>query len=421
MSLFGKLFGSVNVGDTSYYREGHLASFNFGQTNNYIELNAPRFKFLYFVRIDFNPELKTFIQHYFKTYDTALLIPLVKKADQPQVKVNVDTLNQYNKRRLSHKSISFNPVNMVFHDVADGKTMRLWEMYYEYYYRNGVNSHKVDRTSKSFIPEKFSNDVVSNTFKSAQAGYNLEQVQNVKQLFNSVTIYQVHGGNYSKTILVNPMITEFKPSDLQFSANELCEHTFTFEYEDVLYYNYVEPLQGDDWAVFENSGFRDLKPTKPKTPLNIENRAGLAVAMSETEIEDDSFLGKLGNALGDTGKILISDILHVGTNIQRDLGGLISNLPGMVAAGVKQGVLTGDFSLPINLSDSLNNILDQTERQVKGTGARGFGVLTEGVVGAATSTVNNIFFDDDRTKNISLENSQKIQEEIAAQEAAGNE
>lgn len=420
MSLFGKFFESMPLGDLSYFRDGRLASYNFGQTNNYVELNAPRFKFLYFVRIDFNPEVQQFIQHYFKSYDSALLIPLIKSVEQPSVKVKNVTLNQYNKKRLSQQAIEFNPVKMTFYDVADGKTLRLWEMYYEYYFKNGVNSYKVDKTSKQYIKDKFDNDTVSNIFKSGQAGYNLENVKNVKQLFSSITIYQVHGGNYSKTMLINPIITDFIPSNMSYSDNMLCEHTITFSYEDVVYYNYIEPLQGDDWQVFNNSGFRELKPTKPRTPLNIENRAGSAVAMSETAVEDDTFLGKLGNALGDTGKMLMADILHVGTNLQRDLSGLVSGLPGMVASGVKQGILTGDFSLPINLSSALGNIWNQVERQTTGVGVRGLGVLTEGVVGAATGTVNNVFLDDNRVKNVSLEQNVKIQEEQAAKAAAGD-
>lgn len=417
MSLFSNFFGSIDTGDLSYFRDGRLASFNYGQTNNYYELNAPRMKFLYFVRIDFNPAASDFTKKYFKTSDVALLIPLVKAADQPSMKVTTTTLNQYNKRRIAQQNIKFNPIKLTFQDVADGKVLRLWEMNYEYYYRNGVNENKVDRATKSFASTKFANDVYSSNYQSGDSGYNINKMGRNKQLFNSISIYQVNGGNYSKVMLVNPTITDFNPSNLSYSESALCDHVFTFEYEDAVYYNYVEPLQGEDWQVFGNSGFRELNPTAPRIKLNIENRCGTASSISANgKVEDDSFFGKLAGAFGDTGKSFVSDILNVGVNLGSNVEGFINNLPGMLASSVKTGILTGDFSFPVNLSSAGHNVLDQVKRETIGSGVRAAGVLVGGTSGAVTDTFNDVFLDNPRQKNVTLEQSQQIK---AAKEAQG--
>lgn len=411
MSLISKFFGNVNTGDLAYLRDSHLASFNFGQTNNYQELNSPRFQFLYFVRIDFNPELAEFTGKYFKPHDLALFIPLVKSVDQPTIKVETDVLNQYNKKRIHQKALKFNPIKLTFHDVADGKTLRLWEMYYEYYYRNGVNGVKVDPQDKRFIKEFFNRDTVSGNFQSGDSGYNLARVGNIKNLFDSVSIYQVNGGNYSKSMAINPIITDFSPSNMSFSKDELCEHVITFEYEDVVYYNYIEPLQNEDLEVFGNSNIKDLEPTKPRIPIVVENRSGTGAvtAISNTgQPEDDSFFGKIAGALGTGANHLISDLLNVGTNMQRDVGSLVNSLPGIAASGIKQGLLTGEFKFPVNLKSAVDNILDQRNRQIKGAGVRAFGAVVEGTVGAATDIFSDVFLDDDRVKALSLEEAQAI-------------
>jgi hypothetical protein len=178
----------------------------------------------------------------------------------------------------------------------------------------------------------------------------------------------------------------------------------SFEYEDVLYYNYIEPMNTDDMEVFANSNFHDLQPTKPKMPLNIYNRAGKSLTInSDGTTSDDSFFGKLTDALGTSGNLLVSDLLNVGTNLQRNVGGLLTSLPGVIASGVKTGILTGEFKFPINLKSATNNILNQAKRQTIGSGVRSFGALTEGTVGAVTSQVSGLFIDTERGKTSSLE------------------
>lgn len=415
MSIIRKLFGDIDTGDLAYFRDSHHASFNFGLTNNYQELNYPRHKFLYLVRINFNPELEQFTSRYFKRHDVALLIPLVKTVIQPSVSVDTEVMNQYNKKRITHKKITHKAVDLTFHDVADGKTLRLWEMYYEYYYRNGVNPNKIDSTTKDFIKQKFTRDTVSGNFTSGDSGYNLSQVANIKQLFDSVVIYQLHAGHYSKTILVNPIITDFTPSNLAYSEDaQLCEHKITFDYEDILYYNYIEAMEDSESEALSHGNFKDIAPTKPRIPVRVENRVitGAVTPLNQNgNLEDDSFLGKIGSALGTGANLLISDLLNVGTNTQRSLGNLVNNLPGILSSGVKQGLLTGEFEFPVNLSSAIDNIRDQSKRQTIGAGVRAFGAVVEGVTGAVGDVISDLFLDDDRKKEMTLEEYVAMQEQ----------
>ena len=38
--------------------------------------------------------------------------------------------------------VMFEPIKMVFHDVADGKTLKFWDMYYRYYFADGFEAKK---------------------------------------------------------------------------------------------------------------------------------------------------------------------------------------------------------------------------------------------------------------------------------------
>ena len=79
----------------------------------------------------------TYINQFFNNPTWTQIAPLVKTIEMPSFKIQTDVLNQYNRKRLSQTKIGFEPVKVVFHDVADGKTLKFWEMYYRYYFGDG--------------------------------------------------------------------------------------------------------------------------------------------------------------------------------------------------------------------------------------------------------------------------------------------
>jgi len=123
-----------------YQRDSHLAAYNFTQASRTLYRNNPVLPWEYYININLNNvgSASSFISQYFTTPEYTQLQPLVKSVDMPSFKIESTTLNQYNRKRISQTKIMFEPVRMVFHDVADGKTLKFWEMYYNYYFGDGV-------------------------------------------------------------------------------------------------------------------------------------------------------------------------------------------------------------------------------------------------------------------------------------------
>jgi hypothetical protein len=186
----------------------------------------------------------------------------------PSFKIETAPLNQYNRKRLSQTKIAFEPIKMVFHDVADGKTLKFWEMYYRYYFADGnepgknitnvptfkgtyyedgggagpgrgtqgemlVNS--LSSTNTNGVKSGIQN-IVSDTLDNHNFGFNLPTVQNIRNLIQTIDIFQVHGGRFNEVTLVNPRVSAFTHDVLSYAAGDkTLEITFTFEYEYAYY------------------------------------------------------------------------------------------------------------------------------------------------------------------------------------------
>jgi hypothetical protein len=205
------------------------------------------------------------------------------------MKIDTNHLNQYNRKRLSQSKINYEPIKMVFHDVADGKTLKFWDMYYRYYFGDGNEpgwnmAKQTQQKNKTFSIEQFipqinpaitglpaavrdlfsSNaknnalspnntlgdkaaiqNIVQDTLNNHNFGFNLPQVQDVRNLIQSIDIYQVHGGRFNQVTLVNPRIAAFTHDTLAYAVGDrTMELTLAFEYE-YAYYN-IQNMQLSD-------------------------------------------------------------------------------------------------------------------------------------------------------------------------------
>ena len=126
---FGQDFLKSFFGN-DYLRDYTHASKVF-RTNGYS--NSPRFKFLFHVYFNLNttqiPQLRNVLGA-----DQSTIGLLVKNIDLPKYKIDVETLNQYNRKRLIQKKIDYQPVNLKFHDDGGDLIRNLWYNYYSYYY-----------------------------------------------------------------------------------------------------------------------------------------------------------------------------------------------------------------------------------------------------------------------------------------------
>jgi hypothetical protein len=286
MASFSNLFTSLTGAGFYYEKNSRHATHNFSQDALALYRNQPRFPFEYYVNINLNNvgTARDYIQNFFNSPTYAQIMPLVKSIDMPSMKIETKSMNQYNRKRISQTSINFEPIKMVFHDVADGKTLKFWEMYYRYYFGDGTEPGKnINKSSqgenKSYsletllhnitpalnpnianLPSSIQNlftgnsqsnrnsptsdvgdkkaiqNIVTDTLDNHKFGFNLPQVGNVRSLIQTIDIYQVHAGRFNQVTLVNPRISGFQHDVLNYAAGDkTLELTFTIEYEYAYY------------------------------------------------------------------------------------------------------------------------------------------------------------------------------------------
>lgn len=286
MPSFSSLFTSLTGAGFFYEKSSRHASYNFNQESRSLYRNQPRFPFEYYININLNQvgTAKEYISTYFNTADLTQIPPLVKTVEMPSMKIETTPLNQYNRKRLSQTKVMFEPVKIVFHDVADGKTLKFWDMYYRYYFADGIEPDKnapVQSQQKNApmsveqllhnitpalnpnianLPASIKNmfqsnaptganlstntvgdkagtmNIIADKLDNHHFGFNLPQVQNIRNLIQSIDIYQVHGGRFNQVTLVNPRISAFTHDTLNYAAGDkTLELTFTVEYEYAYY------------------------------------------------------------------------------------------------------------------------------------------------------------------------------------------
>jgi hypothetical protein len=286
MPSFSSLLTSLTGMGFMYEKSARHATHTFNQDAQLLYRNQPRFPFEYYVNFNLNQvgTAKEYISSFFNTADLSQIPPLVKTVEMPSMKIETTPLNQYNRKRLSQTKITYEPIKMVFHDVADGKTLKFWEMYYRYYFADGTEAgindpvksqkknspmsvetllHNITPAINPNIlglPSSIKNlfqsnaptgansptntvgsksdtqNIVSDTLDNHNFGFNLPVVQNVRNLIQSIEIFQVHGGRFNRVTIVNPRISAFTHDVLNYAAGDkTLELTFSFEYEYAFY------------------------------------------------------------------------------------------------------------------------------------------------------------------------------------------
>lgn len=329
------------------------ATYNFNQDSHTLYRSQPRFPFEYYINFNLNQvgSAKQFISTFFDTSEFSKVMPLVKSVDMPSMKIETTPLNQYNRKRLSQTSIKFEPVKIVFHDVADGLTLQFWEMYYRYYFADGsepgINTHKqgglsnslysysrekitggrdtqnIDLSSSAESPTNTDGDkramqnIIADKLNNHNFGFNLSTVKNIRNLIQDIEIYQVHGGLFNRVTLVNPRISAFTHDVLSYAVGDkTLELTFVVEYEYAFY-----TIQNMKLGGSESNNNSSLEQFSHGETL---------------ELPESCFNAQLSSLIKSKKPQLYSDnsiIQRVGKNLQSSLTGVVAADAGLIKPG----------------------------------------------------------------------------------------
>ena len=222
------------------------------RTNGY--QNSPKLKFLYHVYFTLNTiEIPT-LSNIFEGTDQSTIGLLVKQVDLPKYKVDVETLNQYNRKRLVQTKIEYQPITVKFHDDNGDLIRNLWYNYYSYYYKDPSQAYRGQTPLNGSIGPSatlsngfnYNNrDIYSNNRFVNDWGYVGESYsdgtnsQNGKPaFFKDISIYGFDQHKFYEYVLINPMIEEWNHDTYDYYQGDgVMENSVTIKYETVKYYS----------------------------------------------------------------------------------------------------------------------------------------------------------------------------------------
>lgn len=215
-------------------------------TNGY--QNTPKYKWLFHVYFETNVE-------YGQIYPNCPAMPnfglLVKTVELPKYSIQVDELNQYNRKRYIQKKINYNPIRITFHDDNGNQVRKLWYDYYSYYYGDptqptGVSPKDSGGASAALNPRNLYNGDISGqttwgyqgdiSQSNASTSGNQDTAHKVPFL-RSVKIYGFNQHNFAMYQLINPIIDTFNHDTYSYAETTgTMENSMTLKYETVKYY-----------------------------------------------------------------------------------------------------------------------------------------------------------------------------------------
>jgi len=244
---------------------------------------APRKKYLFHVYFNVNTTEIPGLTKLFGARDSSRISVLTKSVQLPNYTFDVETMQQYNRKRNIQTRINYEPVNIDFHDDSSDIVRSLWFAYYNYFYKDPSQAYGGNQSTQStntsaggpfsdmisgLIPNDISGilpgglgglfggssgggggrgnaddqnrrDIYENDRIGNDWGYMGEGVggaTNKPQFFKDITVYGFNQHSFVSYTLVNPIITDFRHDTYDYSAGgDTMTHGMTIKYESVKY------------------------------------------------------------------------------------------------------------------------------------------------------------------------------------------
>ena len=325
--------------------------------------NAPRQKFLFHVYFTINTQNVPALRSAFPGQDQATIGLMVKTAQLPTYTMSVETLNQYNRKRLAQTKIEYNPVQFEFHDDGSDLIRNMWYNYFKYYYKDPSNKYdNVTNTNGQMAavigtPAGFSyntRDIYSPNLPVNDWGYigeayndgytNIDGTPSGKPpFFKDIRIYGLNQHKFAEYILINPMITDWAHDTYDYSAgNGIMTHRMTIKYETVKYYSGAIGGVRPDTNVqgFADPAYYDTVPSalaRPGSTQTVLGQGGLLDA--GIGIVADLESGGVGGLIGATQTAMTAYNTFKNVNLKSVVNADLQQAAQNVIRGVLPGAL----------------------------------------------------------------------------------
>ena len=274
MPTFGQDFlkGFLGADNLRDYRH---ASKTF--TTNSYELK-PRFKFLFHVSFTLNVQEIPSLRGVLGNDDISNLSLVVKTCDLPKYAIQVDTMNQYNRKRLVQTKIDYEPVSITFHDDAGDIVRNMWYNYYSYYYKDPTQKYLSDQNNTNGSLGESANKANGSGYNDRDI-YSIERTNNTNDwgyigesfsdgnttgtsgkppFFKDIQIFGFDQHKYARYVLINPLITNWSHDQYDYSQGAgVMQHSMNIRYETVKYYTGALGKDPKTGAATNVAGFAD--------------------------------------------------------------------------------------------------------------------------------------------------------------------
>lgn len=251
------------------------ASNFFARATNDKMYALPRYKFMYYVRFNLNPnvgsqELQA-VDNMFASplklngFDNSRSVSfLVKKIDRPKVDLVTQENNQYNLRRQNYTKVTYRDISMTLHDTSDNRALNLWINYFRFYFGDSQSIYPRSIDNQDGLAPASSQ--LPQSFENIQYGYGLSAQVGARNFFDSIEIWSLFGGSDTTgaqgtvvTKLMRPRISSIDWGSFDSSDSNLAEVTMSLKYESLVY---ETPTGAAAQEVYREAGF-DFKTVEP--------------------------------------------------------------------------------------------------------------------------------------------------------------
>lgn len=220
---------------------------------------APRTKYLFHVYFNLNFNNPAVLNAFGNNGQVTSIGLMVKTIDLPKYTIDVETMNQYNRKRLIQTKINYDPVNVTFHDDQSDLVRYMWYQYYSYYYSdptqkyNSVPNQSGTLGNSATLANGFNynaSDIYNPVRQGQDWGFIGEGYNNTSPgsasgnnngkppFFNDITIYGLAAKKYASYTLINPIITNWNHDTYSYAeGGATMQNQMTIRYETVKYYS----------------------------------------------------------------------------------------------------------------------------------------------------------------------------------------
>jgi len=230
---------------------------------------------------------------------------LVRTADMPQVEFQTQTMNEYNKKKIVNTGVQYQPVTIRVVDTVSNAWLQIIMKYFAYHYMNprnkgngndrDINSQTINLGGADFVGSQYG---AGGPFDSNKYGYNVNENPNFFERIDYVLYHAQKGVQYS---LINPVMTGFTHTPIDYASNELMEFTMTFQYEGFTTYDQTN----FDLSNFDLSRFEDVQKLTNSVANQNFRDDGTKSLLGDTT-RDYEFLGNNGNERNRTAQPMVA-------------------------------------------------------------------------------------------------------------------